>query len=60
MSMDSQGENSIHHLPHIVDFRLECCILVKIAKNNTREQVSEHLLLKPFEFHLTMNRLPLC
>jgi len=32
--MESQGENSIHNLPDIADFRLECCILMKIAKNN--------------------------
>ena len=34
MCMDSQGENSIHNLPHITDFRLECCILKEDTKNN--------------------------
>jgi hypothetical protein len=33
--MDSHGENSIHNLPYIADFRLECCILMEIAKNKT-------------------------
>jgi hypothetical protein len=33
MCMDSQGENSIHNLPHIADFRLKCCILKENPKN---------------------------
>jgi hypothetical protein len=33
MGMGSQGENSIHNLPHIPDFRLECCILKEDTKN---------------------------
>jgi hypothetical protein len=32
--MDSQGENSIHNLPHIADFGLKCCILKEDTKNN--------------------------
>jgi hypothetical protein len=32
--MGSQGENSIHNLPHIADFRLKCCILKEDTKNN--------------------------
>ena len=34
MCMGSQGENSIHNLPHIADFRLKCCILKEDTKNN--------------------------
>ena len=33
MCMESQGENSIHNLPHIADFRLKCCILKEDTKN---------------------------
>jgi len=32
--MDSQGENFIHNLSHIADFRLKCCILKEDTKNN--------------------------
>jgi hypothetical protein len=32
--MESQGENFIHNLPHIADFRLKCCILKEDTKDN--------------------------
>jgi hypothetical protein len=34
MYIESQGENSIHNLPHIADFCLKCCILKEDTKNN--------------------------
>ncbi len=30
----STGENPIHSLPRIADFRLKCCILKEDTKNN--------------------------
>jgi len=36
MCMGSQGENSIHNLPHIADFRLKCCIL----KEDTKDKIT--------------------
>jgi hypothetical protein len=31
-----------------------------LEKHEYRKEVSEHLLIKPFGFHLTVNTLPLC
>ena len=39
--MDSQGENFIHNLPHIADFRLKCCIEGKELKNNISGRSSQ-------------------
>ena len=35
MCIDSQGENSIHNLPHIADFRLKHCIKGEKSENKT-------------------------
>jgi hypothetical protein len=42
MCMESQGENSIHNLSHIADFRLKYCIL----KEDTKNKISGSTLRK--------------
>jgi hypothetical protein len=47
--MGSQGENSIHNLPHIADFRLKCCILKEDTKNNISGRYSQFLKIPPIK-----------
>jgi hypothetical protein len=41
MCMESQGENSIHNLPHIADFGLKCCIERQKSKNKITGETVE-------------------
>ena len=49
MCMGSQGENPIHHLSHIADFRLECCIEGQKLKNEISGRNKRNFNLSIFQ-----------